>query len=205
MRPELRPILIAQATPSASDRTAPTTPAAPPRTEAITLQPLPLPREAPQISVSTETAGGLGVIVSALVGGIMYMRRRASRDGVRIVEDRTEGTLLKTTLTERNQATADAREAWLRSSADAREIGRLTAENEYLKRELQDARDTITKIRMSVQAVGRNVDTVQKNLDLTFENVRTGQTDFGPLATVHAPLFPLPPATPVPLNPKDKP
>lgn len=199
MNAPVRPILLAQAD-TAVPRPAPQTP---PATVATTVQ-LPVPREAPQIVVSPETAGGLGLIVSTLVGGIMYLRRRANRDGLRITEDRTEGTLLKTTLTERNQAAADAREAWLRSSSDARLIGQLTAENEYLKRELQDARDTVTKIRASVQAVGRGVDTVQKNLELTMNNVRSGNTDFGALATVHAPLFPPAAITPA-IPPKDPP
>jgi hypothetical protein len=164
---EPRPLTLAQA--QTAEPRPPTL--APATTQAITLQPLPLPKEAPQIAVNAETAGGLGLIVSTLVGGIMWLRKRHSRDGVALQEDRNNTEILKTSLSERNQMAADMREAILRTAGDARVIGQLTAENDYLKRELAEARATITEIRNSVQIVGKKVDAFQGALVQTARNV----------------------------------
>lgn len=164
---EPRPLTLAQA--QASDPRPPAV--APALTQAMTLQPLPMPKEAPQIAVNGETAGGLMLIVSTLAGGIMWMRTRHSKTGVALQEDVNNKDLLKTSLSERNQMAADMREAILRTAGDARLIGQLTAENEYLKRELVEARATIAEIRNSVKAVGQKVDAFQGALKQTERNV----------------------------------
>jgi predicted nucleic acid-binding Zn-ribbon protein len=70
-------------------------------------------------------------------------------------------------------------EAWAKANADAGRIGQLTAENEYLKRELSDARAQITEIRQGVQQIGRKVDATQSSL-ATVER-RVGNTVPAPL------------------------
>lgn len=166
---EPRPLTLAQA--QVSDPRPPSV--APATTQAMTLQPLPLPKEAPQIAVNAETAGGLGLIVSTLVGGIMWLRQRHSKNGVALQEDRNNTEILRTSLSERNQMAKDLHEAVMRTAVDARQLGQLTAENDYLKRELVEARATITEIRNSVKAVGQKVDAFQGALKQTERNVAT--------------------------------
>lgn len=137
------------------------------------------PTVPPAPPVTGETAGWLGGSVMTLVGLILYLRRKTSRDGVELIKDRTEGALLKTALEERDNAMRMANEAWAKANADAGRIGQLTAENEYLKRELSDARAQITEIRQGVQQIGRKVDATQSSL-ATVER-RVGNTVPAPL------------------------
>lgn len=147
-------------------------------TTATTSQPPP-PAPTPVLPVNGETAGWLGVVLSGFVYWILHMRRKTSRDNVELLKDRTEGALLKTALQERDKAMADAREAWSKANADAGTIGQLRAENEYLKRELSDARALIAEIRHGVQQVGRKVDVAQSNL--TTVEKRVGSSGSAPL------------------------
>jgi hypothetical protein len=129
--------------------------------------------------VNGETAGWLGFFVSALVGVILHLRRKTSRDGVEILKDRTEGALLKTALEERDNAMRMANEAWAKANSDAGTIGQLKAENEYLKRELVDARAQISAVRRGVQEVGKQVDVTENNLSKVER--RVGATGPAPL------------------------
>lgn len=143
---------------------------------AMTLQPTAPP---PAFPVSGETAGVLGGGVMALVGAILWLRRKTSRDGVELIKDRTEGKLLQTALEERDKAMAQAREAWSHRTTDAGTIGQLTAENDYLKRELDAARLQITEIRRGVMDIGKKVDTAQAGLVAVERKV--GATNPAPL------------------------
>lgn len=129
--------------------------------------------------VNGETAGWLGMAVATLVSGVLWLRRRTSRDGVELIKDRTEGKLLQTAIDERDKAMAQARDAWSQRTADAGALGQLRAENEYLKRELAAAQQLVTDIRRGVQEVGRKVDETQSNLQAVER--RTGKTDPAPL------------------------
>lgn len=144
---------------------------------ALTLQPAAPPL--PTLPISGETAGILGGGVMALVGAILWLRRRTSRDGVELIKDRTEGQLLNTLREERNEMMKTAQVAWSRATADAGTIAQLRAENEYLKRELTDARHQVAAIRQGVQEVGRQVDAAQSTL-VTVEK-RVGATSPSPL------------------------
>lgn len=129
--------------------------------------------------VTGETAGILGVGVSMVVGAILYLRRKTSRDGLEIFKDRTEGAMMKTIIEERDKAIAEAREAWAIVNANAREMGELTAENSYMKRELAEAREYITSIRRGVQDVGVKVDAMKSGLEKVEKKV--GDSGFPPL------------------------
>lgn len=129
--------------------------------------------------VNGETAGWLAGGVATLVSGVLWLRRRTSRDGVELIKDRTEGRLLQTAIEERDKAMEQAREAWGQRTTDAGQLGQLRAENEYLKRELATAQQQITDIRAGVMAVGRNVDETKSRLEEVER--RTGKTDPAPL------------------------
>lgn len=129
--------------------------------------------------INAQTAGYLGGAVASLVAGVLWLRRRTSRDGVELIKDRTEGRLLQTAIEERDKAMAQARDAWSQRTADAGALGRLNAENEYLKRELAAAQQLVNDIRRGVMDIGRKVDETQSNLQAVER--RTGKTDPSPL------------------------
>ena len=129
--------------------------------------------------VNGETAGWLTGGVAAFITGLLWLRRRTSRDGLEVIKDRTEGKMLQTAIEERDKAMAQANEAWSQRTTDAGTIARLGAENEYLKRELAAAQQLITDIQRGVMGVGRNVDETKSRLEEVER--RTGKTDPAPL------------------------
>lgn len=129
--------------------------------------------------VNGQTAGWLTAAIAGLVSGVFWLRRKTSRDGVELIKDRTEGKLLQTTIEERNKAMAEAREAWSQLNSMQYAQGGLAAENEYLKRELDAARQQITEIRRGVMDIGRKVDTAQAGLVAVERKV--GTTNPSPL------------------------
>lgn len=78
--------------------------------------------------------GGLTAAVFSIAAGLLWLRRRLSRDNLEVKRDSGEMTLLATIITERNTAMADAREAWAKRAADAELIGKLSAQVESLER-----------------------------------------------------------------------
>lgn len=78
--------------------------------------------------------GGIVAAVFAIVHGFMWLRRRYSRDSLELRRDSEEGGLLGTIIHERNEAMADAKEAWARRAADAELIGKLSAQVEALEK-----------------------------------------------------------------------
>lgn len=123
--------------------------------------------------VSTEQVGGIGFFVFSAIGAVLYLRRRLTKDKLESLKDRTEGLMLNDARTDRDKAMGDARQAWDRLNSMQQEHGRLIAENEYLRRELADAREQVTQIRQSVQQVGRKVDTAESSLKTAERRVST--------------------------------
>lgn len=128
----------------------------------------------PAFPIAPETAGGIGFTIASAIAGVLYLRARTSRVSLGVQQDRAEGKMLQAALDRATAAEADAREAWSKANADATRIGQLTAENEYLKRELLEAKNTIEQIQQGVRAVGKNVDMVKKNLSTAERNVDSG-------------------------------
>ena len=146
------------------------------------------PATQPAFPVNGENAAyiGFGSLIVAL--GIGWLRRRLSRDGNQIMQDRADGVTTKMLLevnkaltVENERLTAEAREAWAKTNGDASVIGRLEAENGYLKERLGAAQDTINLIRRGVQEVGQKVDSVQTNLNETNRVIDSGMA---PLETL---------------------
>lgn len=146
----------------------------PANTTAVTIQP-----DTSAYPVSKEAVGGIGFFVASAIGAVLYLRRRLPKDKLEALKDRTEGLMLNEARAERDKAIADSRDAWSQLNAMQYKQGALTAENEYLKRELNDARALVTEIRQGVQQVGRRVDATESNLKAVER--RVGSTNPSPL------------------------
>lgn len=145
-----------------------------PATTAVTVQP-----DTSPYPVSGEQIGGIGFFVASAIGAVLYLRRRLPKDKLEALKDRTEGLMLNEARAERDKAMADAREAWSQLNAMQFKQGGLTAENEYLKRELDAARQLVTEIRRGVMDVGKKVDSAQAGLVAVERKV--GATNPAPL------------------------
>lgn len=109
-------------------------------TTAATVQPAPTPA----LPVTPETAYSLGG--GALIVGmwLMWLRRKMSRDGLEIIKDRGEGTLVQTLLevnaklvSENERLMLVANEAWSVRNADAVRIAQLEGMVEQLRRDMR--------------------------------------------------------------------
>jgi hypothetical protein len=85
----------------------------------------------------TQQIAGIAGAVTAAVGGLAVMRRRLSRDRTEMTKDRVESDFFKVLLKERDEALAQAREAWLARRVDAESIAKLTAQNSYQQAEIE--------------------------------------------------------------------
>jgi hypothetical protein len=98
-------------------------------------------------------AGALG----ALVGALMMVRRRLSRDGVEMTKDRAEADLVEVLRSERDAAIAEARRVRDQHTADAEIIARLLSDKAHLeadvRRLLADYRKMIRGLSPEVRRV----------------------------------------------------
>jgi hypothetical protein len=88
-------------------------------------------------ALTAQQVAAVTAAVTAAVGGVAVMRRRLSRDRTEITKDRVESEFLKVLLKERDEALANAREAWQARHVDAESIARLTAQNVYQQAEIE--------------------------------------------------------------------
>jgi hypothetical protein len=94
----------------------------------------------------------IGSIVGAtvtVIGALLWLRRRTSRDGLEIAKDRAEINTVAMLQNERNKAMEEAREAWRRRTEDAETIARLTGEVQHLSQKsalLEERVTTLTKL-----------------------------------------------------------
>ena len=73
-----------------------------------------------------------------IIGTILWLRRRVSRDNTEVAKDKGEKQLVERLITERDLAAADAREAWKQRNADAQSIARLEARLLAMEEKIQD-------------------------------------------------------------------
>lgn len=81
------------------------------------------------------TAAATAAIGAA--GGAIALRRRLSRDRTEMTKDRVESEFVVLLLKERDEALANAREAWRVRQVDAESIARLTSQNLYQQQEIE--------------------------------------------------------------------
>lgn len=125
----------------------------------------------PSFPMDGGTAGILGTGVMSLVLGLLWLRRKTSRDGAEIIKDRAEGQLVESLLKDRDAAWAMAREAMLGRDVLSLELGQLRAEVKYLTESLRVSQETIAEIRRGVMSVGQKVDAVQDHMNETSQKL----------------------------------
>lgn len=104
-------------------------------------QPAPLPSAVPMFA--QDLANVIGVGAAALIWGILWLRRRTSRDSTEMVKDRAESHILTVMQRERDQAVKDRDEAWSYRTSDAQAIARLQVEKQGLHDQLALAKDEL--------------------------------------------------------------
>lgn len=128
-----------------------------------------VPSMIPGISGSTEQAGGVAAVLTVVVGVILHFRRKASRDGVELTKDRTEGKLIEdmmkdreAILKDRDNARDSERTAWVEHNKVSVENARLKAENEYQQREIarltkamEDLQKQFDEIKLRLQQLSK--------------------------------------------------
>lgn len=128
--------------------------------------------------VGGELAGSVIAVAVTVVGGLMWFRRKSSRDSVEIVKDRTEGRLLEKLMDDRDAKAADAKEAWAAHNELVKRNGFLEAENVHLKREVDRLMSELTRLQAEVDKVRADI-----------WELRGGKKRGGP-ESGHAPLSP---------------
>lgn len=83
-------------------------------------------------SLPSVTGGGMIATGVSLVAGLLWLRRRLSRDSLEVAKDASEKRLLSVITEERDRAVAVAEAAWATRTEDARLIGQLTSEVKHL-------------------------------------------------------------------------
>lgn len=96
---------------------------------------------------------GITGLFGAVVMGILYLRRKASRDGTEIIKDRTEGKLLESLMVERDSARQSEREAWTQVNALSVANARLEATNQYQKEEIDRLRELVDQLQVQFDEV----------------------------------------------------
>lgn len=112
--------------------------------------------------------GGLGAAFFGLVGGLMWLQRKMSQDKLDNTRDSSEVLLLKTIISERNEAIDRADKAWAQRAEDARLIGQLSSEVESLGRINQKTNDEVKLLRM----VNEHLKTEMQSLREEFKAMR---------------------------------
>jgi hypothetical protein len=104
------------------------------------------------LSEIPHSAGIISALLT-LVGGMMWLRRRISRDSVEGVKDRSEKSLVQTLQHERDSAVNSEKEAWKTRTDDAKRIGELTSEVKHLTRTNVALMEDVTMLRVEVKAL----------------------------------------------------
>lgn len=101
-------------------------------------------------------AGGMGLVVT-VIGTILAIRRRISRDNTALKHDATERDILQSMTNERNRAQAAAEEAWRTRAEDAKLIGQLTGEVKHLTEANQNLILDVATMRQEIKELRETV------------------------------------------------
>jgi hypothetical protein len=117
--------------------------------------------------------GGIMTAVFTLIGGIMWLRRRLSQDGLESKKDRSEGQLLDIVIKERNAAMDDAREAWAKRATDAEMIGKLSAQVESLNHLNHKTNNEVSLLRMLNEKQNQEIAALRKDLIALSDQIKS--------------------------------
>ena len=76
--------------------------------------------------------GGVITTIMSLLGGILWIRKRISKDNLEVAKDDAERQLLIAAIKEKDKALAAAEEAWSSRTRDAKLIGVLSSDVSHL-------------------------------------------------------------------------
>jgi len=109
---------------------------------------------------------GTGVtgIVAAIIGIVLWLRRRVSRDGLEMSKDSAETTLILTLQAERDKAMDAAERAWSTRTEDAKLIGKLSSEVESLTRINMEMREQMREMKMELHAMHQQINELHRTL-----------------------------------------
>lgn len=120
--------------------------------------------------------GGVMTAIFTLIGGLMWLRRRYSQDGLAVKKETTEGNLLEIVIKERNAAMDDAREAWARRAADAELIGKLSAEVEALTQLNHKTNNEVHLLRLLNEKQHEEIAALRRDLMAMKDQMKTCAT-----------------------------
>lgn len=120
--------------------------------------------------------GGIMTAVFTLIGGLMWLRRRYSHDGLEVKKDRQEGQLLEIIIKERNSAMDEAREAWAKRASDAELIGKLSAQVEALNELNHKTNNEVSLLRILNEKQNTEIANLRSDFRAMKEQLRSCAT-----------------------------
>lgn len=120
--------------------------------------------------------GGLMTTIFALVGAVMWLRRKYTHDGLEMKRDQSEGRLLEIVIKERNSAMDEAREAWAKRASDAEMIGKLSATVESLTQLNHKTNNEVHLLRLLNEKQGREISNIRNDMRALRDQIRSCAT-----------------------------
>jgi predicted nuclease with TOPRIM domain len=112
----------------------------------------------------------IGGAVSGLVLGGLWMRTRVPRDNLEIKGNTTAIEMLTRLTAESARYASDAKEAAAQRIADAKEIGKLSSENQRLQHELNNTNQRVIALQTRVEKLTKLIATYEPRLANVLEN-----------------------------------
>lgn len=104
-----------------------------------------------EVPIPDATAGSsIVTAVVSILGAILWLRRRLSRDNLEVSKDSAEKNLLVTAIAERDKAIASAEEAWESRTKDAELIGKLSSDVEHLSAINKNLLEEVERLRAEI-------------------------------------------------------
>jgi len=114
----------------------------------------------------------VGAVLS-VAGGLLWLRRRMSRDRLEVKKDSAETQLLEIIIKERNAAMDDAREAWSNRAADSKLIGALQAEVHGLRELNQKTNNEVELLRLLNARQSDDIETLRREINAVKEQIHS--------------------------------
>ncbi len=130
------------------------------------------------------SGGGVIGLALTVVGAILYLRRKISRDGLEVAKDSAENKMLKTAISERDKAMATANEAWRSRAEDAKLIGKLSSDVVHLSQSNETMAHELTALRQEIRDLRETI------------KLLTSPHTVNPIPPIPDPHPPVPPVLP---------
>jgi predicted nucleic acid-binding Zn-ribbon protein len=111
----------------------------------------------------------IGAAVTGLVLGGFWMRTKVPRDSLEIKGNTTAIEMLTRLTAESARYAVDAKEAAVQRIADAKEIGKLSSENQRLQHELNNTNQRVIALQGQVERLKKLILTYEPRLSKAFD------------------------------------